>query len=927
MDMEGDGTGFGVRLRACREAAGLSQEELAARSGLSLRAISNIERGRTQWPYRDSLHRLADALGLGGEARAEFLTAVPRRQAPRPLRPEPRLPAAPAGEVPRQLPAAVAGFTGRDAELEELTGLLDRGSAAATAMTVISVIGGTAGVGKTALAVQWAHQVAGRFPDGQLYVNLRGYDPDQPVATGQALVGFLRALGVPGRDIPDERDERAQLYRSKLAGKRVLVVLDNAREADHVRPLLPGDPDCVAVVTSRDALAGLVAVDGARRLNLDVLAATDAFDLLGSLIGPRAGQEPLAVAALAGLCARLPLALRIAAELIAARAGTPLADLVAELAASRLDRLDAGEDRANVRAVFSWSYRQLPERAAAAFALIGLHPGADLDVFAAAALTGTTVGRARPVLARLHRASLLQAAGPGRYGMHDLLRAYAREQAAARDQALTRLFDYYLVAAAAAMDILFPAEAHTRPRVDPAATELPDMPDEASARGWLDAERANLAAVAAYCAGHGWLGHATGLGRTLFRYLMASSHLPEALTIYEHVLDAARRSGDPEAEADALNGLGGIDMMKGHFRDAAARYRAALQLHRQRGDRAGQAQVLRNLGITEQEQHNLRSAAGYYREAIAAFDDVGNSLDAARALTELAAVETELGSYDQAAEHLQFALPVFRKAEDQRGEARALSGTGELSLRRGELTQAADYFTQALAIFRDVNHLASVAAQLGNLGGVSLCQGEYQQAIGYFQQSLALFRKTGYQHGEIVMLRSLAEALHGVGQAAAARAELTAALRLAAETDNPYQAASAHRDLAESHHAAGHDQQARDHGERALALYTQLGAPEADQVRIFLANISRKLAIGKAGVCHVQGLRWNASGSSPSACLTAPIRDRGTRRRWRSSRSASGSASTAPGSGTGISSTASRRRSRCSRPPPSGPHASSWARR
>jgi hypothetical protein len=316
-------------------------------------------------------------------------------------------------------------------------------------------------------------------------------------------------VGVPGTAIPDEMDDRARLYRSRLAGRRVLVVLDNARDGEQVRPLLPGDPGCAAVVTSRDALAGLVAADGARRLDLDVLPLADAVALLRSLIGPRADDDPEVVAELAGLCGRLALALRIAAELAAARRETALPDLVAELWTARLDGLDAGEDRADVRAVFSWSYRQLPPEVGAAFALGGLHPGADFDLYAAAALMGTNTGQARRLLGRLRRASLVQAAGPGRYGMHDLLRVYAGEQAAASTsegschQALTRLFDYYRAAAAAAVDVLFPAEAHRRPPIPPSAAIVPAMPGQAQARAWLDRERANLVAVVVRCAGHG----------------------------------------------------------------------------------------------------------------------------------------------------------------------------------------------------------------------------------------------------------------------------------------------------------------------------------------------------------------------------------------------------------------------------------------
>ena len=742
--------------------------------------------------------------------------------------------------VPRELPAPVHHFTGRSAELAELSDLAAGGGVRAL---VISAISGTAGVGKTALAVQWAHQLAGRFPDGQLYLNLRGYDLGEPVAAADALAGLLRALGVQGTDIPDGVEDRSRLYRSMLAGRRMLVLLDNARGSEQVRPLLPGDPGCVAVVTSRDTLSGLVATDGARRLDLDVLPLADAVGLLRSLIGPRADEDPKAATALAGLCARLPLALRIAAEMTVARPTTPLAQLASELAASRLDCLDAGEDRADIRAVFSWSYRQLAAVAAQSFTLIGLYPGEHLDLHAAAALTGTTTRQARRVLSQLHRASLLQSTGPDRYGMHDLLRAYARELAVTRDpdgqnhRALTRLFDYYWGAAAAAMDMLVPAEAYRRPRVQPAAAAVPAMTSWAEAQQWLDQERTNLVAVVVCCASHGWPRHATGLAATLFRYLMNGSHLPEALTIYRHALQAARESGDPAAEAEALNGLGGMSMMTGHFRDAAGCYQAALERYRQCGDQASEARVLRNLGVTEHQLHKHQSAACYYRQAIAAFNAAGDSLGAARALADLAGTETALDAHDQAAEHLRRALRVLREANDQAGEAQVLERIGDLDLRRDQLTQAAASFEQALTIYRRIDLPVGVAGQLCYLGDVCRRQREYQKSTGYLLEALALYRKAGHQHGEITALRSLAAALDGSGQPAAASAELVNAVRLAAETGNTYEQASAHRELAEIRSSAGDEKSARCHWQQALTLYTQLGAAEAGQVRSRLTSI------------------------------------------------------------------------------------------
>jgi DNA-binding SARP family transcriptional activator/Tfp pilus assembly protein PilF len=849
--------------------------EAEVRLGRSADAVAELRRLTAAHPLREHLHALLmlalEGCGRRGEALAAYqaarrilmdeLGAEPGPElrqvhgqilareadvaAPDPSRPPavgivapaPALPAELPATVPQQLPAVVGCFTGRVAELAALTGLLDQTPDVLASAVVISAIGGTAGVGKTALAVQWAHRMAGRFPDGQLYVNLRGYDPEQPVLATDALAGFLRSLGVPGQEIPDEIGERARLYRSRLAGRRVLVLLDNARDGEQVRPLLPGDPGCVAVVTSRDALAGLVAADGARRLDLDVLPLADAARLLRSLIGPRADDDLRAAAELAELCARLPLALRIAAELAAARPKAPLAELVAELAAARLDGLDAGDERADLRAVFSWSLRQLPDDVARVFALIGLHPGNDLDADACAALTGTTAASARRVLGRLHRASLLQGSGPGRYGLHDLLRAYAREQAAARDsggqceQALTRLFDYYLATAATAMDILHPAEAHQRPLISPAVAVARPMPGQAGARAWLDTERANLVAVVMHCACHDWPGHATGLAATLFRYLISGSHLPEALTIFDHALRAARGSGDVVAEGRARNGLGSIGVMKGHYRDAAGHYQAALECYRRCNYRPGQGRVLHNLGNTEYQLHSFQAAADYYRQASTLYEATADSLGTARALAARAAAETELGSYDQAAEQLRRALRVFRAENDQFSEAEAVSRMGDLSLRRGQFTEAAALYEQALAISRSIDHPAGVADGLHSLGEVSLRQGDYQQAVGHLSQALAAYRRNGNQHGEIIALLSRAEGLHGVGQADAGRAELATALRLAADTGNTYHLATAHRDLADSYHCAGQDEQARHHWQQALTLYTQLGAPETDQVR------------------------------------------------------------------------------------------------
>jgi hypothetical protein len=365
----------------------------------------------------------------------------------------------------QQLPAAVAHFAGRTGELATLTGLL-RGRAERGGTVVISAIGGTAGVGKTALAVHWAHQVADRFPDGQLYVNLRGFDPSGSVmAPAEAVRRFLDALQVPPERIPVDLDAQAALYRSQLACKRMLVVLDNARDTVQVRPLLPGAPTCLVVVTSRGQLTSLVAVDGAHPLTLDLLTEAEARELLARRLGPdRIAAEPQAVEQIVGCCARLPLALSIAAAR-AEQSGFPLAALAGELAETgrRLDVLDAGDAAGQVRAVFSWSYTALSSAAARLFRLLGLHPGPDISAAAAASFAAVPPAETRRLLAELVRASLLTEHTPGRYAFHDLLRAYAvdvthtHDPADQRRAAVGRMLDHYRHTAHTAERLLNPA--------------------------------------------------------------------------------------------------------------------------------------------------------------------------------------------------------------------------------------------------------------------------------------------------------------------------------------------------------------------------------------------------------------------------------------------------------------------------------------
>lgn len=493
-----------LRSRAARgtRSARVSLEAVAVLVGEPRSTIHAYIAGK-RLPPAQILDRIVIALGTTPDEQREWAEAWYRVEAHRQA--AHRVPGVgPARTpVPHQTPAAVGEFTGREEELTQLDEFLVHGRSGA-----IAAISGTAGIGKTALAVHWAQTRSQRFPDGQLYLDLHGFDSVPPMSAAHALARCLRALGVAHTAVPRETDERAALYRSLLSGRRMVIVLDNARDTEQLRPLLPGSPSCMVITTSRDSLTGLVIRHGARSIDLDVLPLGAATELLRNLIGSAPGHRELRqsdLAALAGECNQIPLALRIAAELAAGRAGTPLSELVQELAAGadELDLLEAGGDpRTALRAVFSWSYRSLPEPAARAFRTVGLHPGLDLTPTALAALTGSTVGEARRALALLARTHLLRSTGPGRYGTHSLLHSYATELAIATDSAtersaaLARLVEHYLDTAAGAIELLSTSRVSDGVRAEAAGAWAVRFDDVNVARDWLDVERANLVVIA-----------------------------------------------------------------------------------------------------------------------------------------------------------------------------------------------------------------------------------------------------------------------------------------------------------------------------------------------------------------------------------------------------------------------------------------------
>jgi tetratricopeptide (TPR) repeat protein len=877
---------FAHDLRELRRTAGNPKyRALARHAGYSASSLSAAASG---WSVPSLPVTLAYVGACGGDAgeweqRWHELVAklAAERQSAEPLpgaAPAQRPPA-----TPRQLPMDVPGFVGREAELAELDGLLAAAAKGLSAV-VISTVAGTGGVGKTALAVHWAHRVADRFPDGQLYVNLRGYDPHEPVRPADALSAFLRCLGVDGGEIPYELDERAALYRSLVAGRRMLVLLDNARSAGQVRPLLPGTPSCFVVVTSRDNLAGLVARDGARRIDLDLLPLPDAVGLLAALIGGRVEAEPKAAMALAARCARLPLALRIAAEQAAARTDASLTELAEDLAdqGRRLDLLDVGDDEhSTVRAVFSWSYRNLAEPAAAVFRLLGLHPGREVDDHAVAALAGPGLTDPRRLLDVLVNAHLVQQVAPGRFGMHDLLRAYAGERAAElpdgeRRAALTRLFDLYLSVAAAAVDLLSPHDRHRRPRVAPPGPLAPALPDADAARAWLDTERANLLAVAAHAARDGWPAHATRLAATLAPYLDAGAHTGEALALHRAALDAARTADDPHAEATAwhnlgivygrwgrhdeavdhferalairresddrtaqaftLNNLSAVNTSRGRFAEALRQQGEALAIRRAIGDRAGEGVSLGNIGGVYWRLHRFAESYAHSLQALAIHREVGHRLGVAFSLIGLGAINSAWGRYGEAMTQHEEALRILVETGYSGGEAYVLDEMGNTYRRMGRHDEAVDHHLRALEIHRRIGYRLGEAETLDNLGSAYLAAGRPDEAVDQHRQAVAIARAIDNQFAEAHALNGLGEALRLLHHRVDALAAHRSALTLARTLGDRYREARSLDHLAAVLADSGEPDEARLHWREALCRYGDLDAGRTAEVRARLAG-------------------------------------------------------------------------------------------
>lgn len=671
--------------------------------------------------YEQLRHRLADGLGADPSPplrtlHQQILAADPALALPT------RQPV-----TPRQLPAPPREFTGRTDELARLTAAVDEHAAVA--------VGGIGGIGKTWLALHWAHQHADRFPDGQLHVNLRGFDPaGQPLPSDTAIRGLLASLGVDTAALPADPEALAGTYRSVLAGKQILLVLDNAADLAQVTPLLPGGPDCTVLVTSRRQLTGLVAAHGAVPLPLDVLPAADAADLLARRLGAaRVAAEPDAVAGIVASCGGLPLALSVVAARAATHPRLPLSTLAAELTEARLDALGGGDLSSDVRAVLSWSVRGLDAEAVRVFGLLGAAPGPDIGLAAAAALAGLTVARVRAILRRLDDAYLIQEHVPGRFRMHDLIRLFAAEQST-EDGPLRGLVNFLLRKAYAGERQLYP---YRRP------VDIPPEP-MTDTIAWFDAEHPCLLAAQELAAERGWHREVWQLAWSLDTYHRRRGYLRDQLVVWTIALDAAE--GD---KARAHRVLGHTHTYLGEHGAAKEHLAQALALTESAGDLAGQTETQRCLAWSWVWQGDDRRALEHAATALELCPD-DHPLDGAPELNMVGWLHARLGNHDEARRHCASALALHRAHHNREGEAEALGSLGFLDHQVGDHEQALTHYRQALAVCRELNHTRGQAELLARMGEVLRDADRPDEARECLRESLDLFRS---QHNMVEIER------------------------------------------------------------------------------------------------------------------------------------------------------------------------------
>jgi tetratricopeptide (TPR) repeat protein/transcriptional regulator with XRE-family HTH domain len=835
---EQPGLSFAGLLRQLRAEARLTQEELAEASGVRPRSVSDLERGVSRTAHKETAQLLADALGLAEPVRALFVAAA-RGKAPAAevLAARQGVTAgAFAAAATRTLPRDVASFTGRGAELTRLLGAIDD-QAAKGGVVGIHAIGGMAGIGKTAFAVHAAHRLAGRFPGGQIFVPLHGHTPgQQPVDPADALASLLLTAGVPAGEVPPGLEARMALWRDRLAGRQLLLILDDAAGSEQVVPLLPGTGGSLVLITSRRHLSAL---DDATAISLDTLPPGEAAGLLVRLAGrPGLGAGDPGVAEITRLCGYLPLAIGMVARQLRHHPAWTAAGRAAELAAAagRLELM--ATENLSVAAAFDLSYADLGPPMQRLFRRLGLHLGSEVDAYAAAALDGTDLEAARRGLEALYDRYLLTEVTPGRYRMHDLIREHARALAGRddldsdRDRATARLLDYYQHTAARA-GALIDRQARPGPAAaqDVVPAAVPDLAGSEQALAWARAERASLLACLDHATGTGQHGRVIALTAGLAGLLRSDGPWAEAIARHQAAIGAARHLGDRLGQAGALNDLGVVRSLTDEYPAAAQALEQALGIYRDLGNRLGQAGALNDLGVARRLMDDYPAAAQALEQALGIYRDLGNRLGQAGALIDLGVVRWLTGDYPAAAQAHEQALDIYRDLGHRLGQARALMELGVVRGATGDYPAAAQDLEQTLGIYRHLGHRHGQANTLLYLGTVLRATGDYPAAAQDMEQALGIYRDLGNRNSEAETLNESGTLARVSGDLARAEGYHRHALDLARAVASPWNEAHALAGLGRCALAAGHATQAAALLHRALEIFQRIGAAEAPDLR------------------------------------------------------------------------------------------------
>ncbi|MER6946826.1 tetratricopeptide repeat protein [Nonomuraea sp. NPDC000554] len=742
-------------------------------------------------------------------------------------------PAPSAAAALRTLPADLASFTGREAELERIVRALEE-HAGSGGVVQIDAIDGMAGVGKTAFAVHAAHHLAPRFPDGQIFVRLHAHTPGQrPVATADALFALLLSVGVAATQIPDSLEARAALWRDRMADRKALLVLDDATGSDQVRALLPGSARTLVLVTSRRRLSAL---PQAMPITLEVLSPPEAADLFVRLAArPDLKANDPAVRQLIRLCGHLPLAIGLMAGKLRHRPAWTVGDLARDLtsAADRPTALRA--ESHSVAAAFELSYQGLTPEQQQLFRRLGLHPGSDIDAYAAAALDGIDLVTAAALLDDLYAVHLIDEPACRRYRFHDLIRRHARSLAyqdppADREAAVDRLLAYYLHTTRTVDDLLpgrypqaYRRQAGARPSV------MPELSGRGQAVEWMDSERLNLSAALNHAARHGRHGHAIGLASAMARYLQARGYWDQALALYRTAMSAARQAHDELGEAEGLFHIGDMEHMRDDYPAAVANFTQALHLYRRVSNRLGEANTLNDLGVVQSQMGHYPAAAASHEAALRLYESLGEEHGQGEAHAALSLVQYATGDFAAAAANAQAAMK-FRTLEHTISRAGALSTLASIKHARGEYQAALAGFTEGLQLFRALGSRPGVANTLDLLGHVQRIIGDLAAADASFTEALKVHRVIGNPAGE-------ATSLNGLGLVQGARAEyekamdtLTQAAELRHTIGHRLGQAESFNALGEVSLAAAGENQAREHYKQALEISREIGTP-AEEAR------------------------------------------------------------------------------------------------